>query len=165
MSLNEDNLFYVRVSWWYLLNHYGIFSIYIFALFEASGHLEHIPNFTMCVLAIVFLVSIFAFNLFGAISILCDKRKMKVINPLFIGRDIDLLEVKKIEIISEGNWLGIIRVFHPKDILGYPTKILTRTFPKAEMVKLIDLLKHEAAEAQILYIDLLKDGRSFKKNW
>ncbi|HET9870034.1 MAG TPA: hypothetical protein VFR02_06010 [bacterium] len=155
MSGPEGKEFHSRVSWW-AIPIYCLF--YVFPLvFLMLGVTHH--GFRFFILSFISgsaLVWMLLYIERPVTGISCSGTSVVFTDPLFLKTKMSWSEIRKVQIIYEGDWLGIVRVFGPNPPFRIPFKILTRTFPKKEMMEMLEWLKNNASQAEIKNVDLLK---------
>jgi hypothetical protein len=86
----------------------------------------------------------------------CDSRGIRI-NHFFVFKSNVMWErMKKIEFISEGQWMAIIKVYYDEANWGLPMKIFTRSLEKKDVFKLCELFSSKAFNAQVVKTDLFR---------
>jgi hypothetical protein len=88
-------------------------------------------------------------------GVVCGEKALGIVNFSFLKIWIPWEKIERIEIISEGNSLAILKIYYERDLLENPIKILTRIFPKNDVLRFMDLLKEKCKNAKVITVDLL----------
>jgi|GEM_PF-3330776 len=158
MELKNDELLLLRM-WPSSVLFFLIFSVFsvgpllaTWSVFFSSGHIQH-PHERLSVIFIdLFFTSLFL-NFVSGVD--CDEYEIHVWR-FFITSKVPWGRIGKIEFVSEGKSLAIIKIYYEKALFGKPIKLLLRTFSKEKVLIFVGLLKQRSKNAEIQNIDLLK---------